>query len=69
MFFLIFFRGSKYGPPVLLVAGLVSLAIGITIGHVALDVVGAGLIVRGLILWITRKRRSQQTSEAHQTLQ
>jgi hypothetical protein len=67
MFMLIFFRG-KYGPPVLLVAGLVSLAIGVTIGHVVPDVVGAGLIVRGFILWILGKRRTQQTSESHLTL-
>ena len=58
---LIFFRG-KYGPPVLLVAGLASLAIGIAIGHVVPDVVGAGLIICGFTLWIIRKRRSQRTT-------
>ena len=62
MFALIFFRG-KYGPPILLIAGVASLAIGIAIGHVVADVIGAGLIVRGFILRIIRKRRSQQTSD------
>jgi len=63
MFMLFFFRG-KYGPAVLLVSGLVALAIGIAIGHVVPDVIGAGLIVRGFIMWISRKQSSEQTGDS-----
>ena len=63
MFILFFFRG-KYGPPTLILAGLASLAVGIAAGHVVPAVVGAGLIVRGLIPWINGKRCSDQTRDS-----
>lgn len=56
--FMFFFLRFKYGPPVIVLAGvgLMAIEVGVT-HHLATGIVGAALFVTGAAAWVTRKRR------------
>jgi hypothetical protein len=56
--FMFFFLRFKYGPLIIVLAGvaLMTIAVGVT-HHLATGIVGAVLVVTGAAVWVTRKRR------------
>jgi hypothetical protein len=56
--FMFFFLRFKYGPPIIVLAGLalMTIAAGVT-HHLATGITGAGLVVIGATAGVTRKRR------------
>ncbi len=56
--FMFFFLRFKYGPLIIVLAGvaLMTIAVGVT-HHLATGIVGAVLVVTGAGVWVTRKRR------------
>jgi hypothetical protein len=56
--FVFFFLRFKYGPPILVLAGVALMVVGAGVRHyVATGVVGAALVIIGAAVGITRKRR------------
>lgn len=56
--FVFFFLRFKYGPPIIVLAGVALMAVGVAVTHhVATGIVGAALVVIGAAVGVTRKRR------------
>ena len=62
--FMFFFLRFKYGPPIIVLAGVALIAIGAGVTHhLATGITGAVLVVIGATAGVTRRRRSIQVGD------